>query len=244
MFFFKKNRETTAGLEWLQTDMHSHLIPGIDDGATDVAVSIELIRGFAALGYTKLITTPHILGEMYPNTPEIITKGLGEVRAELAAQDIKMEISAAAEYFIDEKFVQLLAQKAPLLKVKDNMVLVELSTVTAPFDFKEVLFELQMQGYQPVIAHPERYIYLKNNKSTFEDMVDAGCILQLNLLSLVGHYGVAVQELAEYLMKKEYYGLAGTDLHHSKHLHLLQKVAASPLLKRLKESEQIKNHLL
>jgi tyrosine-protein phosphatase YwqE len=239
-----KKEPALSSLSWLATDMHSHLIPGIDDGAPDMMISIELIKGFASLGYKKIITTPHILWEMYPNTPEIITKGLSDVRAELAAQQIDIELAAAAEYFIDEHFVQLLAQKAPLLTVKDKMVLVEISTITAPFDFKEVLFEMQMQGYQPIIAHPERYIYLKNSKSVFEDLVDAGCILQLNLLSVTGHYGIAVQELAEYLIKKEYYGLAGTDLHHTKHLSLLHKVATSPLLKRLRESGQIKNHLL
>ena len=244
MFFFKKKKESATGLSWLQTDMHSHLIPGIDDGAPDLAASVELIRGFLALGYKKIITTPHILWEMYPNTPEIITKGLGELRAELVAQEIDIEISAAAEYFIDEHFTKELADKKPLLAIKDNLVLVEISTVTAPFDFKEVLFEMQMQNYRPVIAHPERYIYLKNNKAIFEELKDAGCLLQLNLLSLTGHYGVGVQELAEYLMKEEYYDFAGTDLHHAKHLEGLNRLAGSPFLTRLKDSAQIKNHLL
>jgi len=101
-----------------------------------------------------------------------------------------------------------------------------------------------MQGYQPVIAHPERYIYLKNNRSIFEDLKDAGCLLQLNLLSLIGHYGVGVQELAEYLIKNEYYDFVGTDLHHAKHLPLLQKAASSSLLAKLRDSGKLKNYLL
>lgn len=244
LFNFFRKESRSLDLAWLQTDMHSHLIPGIDDGAPDLATSIELIKGFVALGYKKVTTTPHILWEMYANTPEIITKGLADVRAELTAQKIDIEISAAAEYFIDEHFTGELAAKKPLLAIKDNLILVEISTITAPFDFKEVLFEMQMQGYQPVIAHPERYIYLKNNKSIFEELKDAGCLLQLNLFSLAGHYGVGVQEQAEYLIKKEYYDLAGTDLHHAKHLPILHKVAASSSLARLKASEQLKNHLL
>lgn len=239
-----KNDAPVASLSWLQTDMHSHLIPGIDDGSPDVEASVSLIKGFVALGYKKIITTPHILWEMYPNTPQIIQKGLADVKAALAVENIQMEISAAAEYFIDEHFVQALQQKEPLLTLKDNMVLVEISTITAPFDFKEVLFEMQMQNYQPVIAHPERYIYLKNNKSIFEDLKDAGCLLQLNLFSLIGHYGISVQELAEYLIKKDYYDFVGTDLHHAKHLPLLEKAASSPLLSRLKDSGSIKNSLL
>lgn len=241
---FNKEKPAVYSLDWLHTDMHSHLIPGIDDGAPDVEASVELIKGFINLGYKKIITTPHILWEMYPNTPEIIQKGLETVRAELAAQNLDIEISAAAEYFIDEHFVQALQQKETLLTLKDRLVLVEISTVTAPFDFKEVLFELQMQGYQPVVAHPERYIYLKNNRTIFEDLKDAGCLLQLNLLSLIGHYGVGVQELAEYLIKKEYYDFVGTDLHHAKHLPLLQKAGSSSLLAKLRDSGKLKNHLL
>lgn len=240
--FFKK--EERVSLEWLGTDMHSHLIAGIDDGAPHLDVSVQLVKGFIDLGYKKLITTPHILWEMYPNTPERIGKGLNELQQETGRQGLPIETTAAAEYFIDEHFVQQLNEKKPLLTLKDNLVLVEISTVTAPFDFQEVLFEMQMQNYQPVIAHPERYIYLKNNKSLFDDLKNAGYFFQLNLLSLIGHYGVSVQELAEYLIKKEYYDYAGSDVHHVNHFPLLRRAAAQPQLQRLKESGCIKNHLL
>jgi tyrosine-protein phosphatase YwqE len=155
-----------------------------------------------------------------------------------------MELGAAAEYFIDEHFVQELKEKKPLLTLKDNLVLVEFSMVTAPFDLGEVLFELQLQNYQPVIAHPERYIYLRNKKAFFDELKEHGCYFQLNLLSLVGHYGASVQELAEYLVKKDHYDFAGTDMHSERHLALLQKLSLAPYFTRLKASEQIKNHLL
>jgi tyrosine-protein phosphatase YwqE len=124
------------------------------------------------------------------------------------------------------------------------MVLVEFSMHTAPLDLQEVLFEMQMQNYQPIIAHPERYTYLGRKKDFFDELKSAGLFFQLNLLSLTGHYGNTVQELAEYLLKKDYYDFAGTDLHHYRHLAALQKLGASPLLKRLENSGTVKNHLL
>lgn len=181
---------------------------------------------------------------MYPNTSEIIIAGVAEVKEKLQENNISIEFSAAAEYFLDEHFEQELKTKVPLLALKDNLVLVEFSMVTAPFDLKDLLFEMQMQNYQPLIAHPERYIYLRNKKIFFDELKESGCQFQLNLLSLTGHYGTSVQELAEYLVKKEYYDYAGTDLHNSRHLISLQKLQNIPLFSRLKDSKRLKNHLL
>jgi protein-tyrosine phosphatase len=241
---FRKESKQPEDLAWLHADMHSHLLPGIDDGSPDMETSIGLIRGFQRLGFKKIITTPHILWEMYPNTPEIINSKVQEVRDELKNQGVDVELHAAAEYYIDEHFAASLNRREKLLTLKDNRVLVEVSTITAPFDMKEVLFEMQMQSYQPVIAHPERYIYLKQNKEFFEELRDSGCLFQLNLLALIGHYGTSVQELASWLMKNEFYEYAGTDLHHFNHLNLLPKLYHSALYQKLKESGQIKNHLL
>ena len=123
------------------------------------------------------------------------------------------------------------------------MVLVEFSMVTSPIDLHEVLFEMQMQDYQPVLAHPERYAYLVRKKEVYDQLKDAGCLFQLNLLSLTGHYGEVIQGLSDYLLKKNYYDFAGTDLHHSRHLSLLQKLPA-PLINRLRDTPILKNHSL
>ncbi len=245
LFSIFKNKATPqTDFSWLGADMHSHLIPGIDDGAQDLETSIALIKGLQDLGYKKLITTPHIFWELYANTPETINAGLTLVQQELIRQNIDIEIKAAAEYFIDDHFQQLLRTKTPLLTIKDNLVLTEFSMVTAPFDLKEVLFELQMQNYQPLIAHPERYIYLKNKKNFFYELKEQGCQFQLNLLSLTGHYGTSVQELAEYLIKHDFYSYAGTDLHSVKHLAGLQKLTTVPVFSRLRDSGILKNSLL
>lgn len=244
LFFGKKKATQSVDLSWLGADMHSHLIPGIDDGSPDVATSLELIRGLQKLGYKKLITTPHILWEVYPNTVDTITQGLTLVKKAVEEEGIEVEIHAAAEYFIDEYFEEQLKKKAPLLPISGNHVLVEFSMITAPMDLQQVLFEMQIQGYQPVIAHPERYIYLANRKHFYDELKEAGCLFQLNLLALTGYYGKAVQELAEYLLKNNYYQFAGTDLHHERHLATLQKLASSPLYTRLRESGLMKNKTL
>jgi protein-tyrosine phosphatase len=240
---FKKEEQITASLAWLYADMHSHLLPGIDDGSPDIATSLELIKGFQALGYKKIITTPHVLWEIYPNTTDIILRKLEEVRKAISNAGIDIEFHAAAEYFIDDHFTEQLKNKVSLLPISSNMVLVEFSMVNTPMDLQDVLFEMQMQNYQPVLAHPERYTYLSRRKEFFDQLKDSGCHFQMNLLSLSGHYGEDVQKLAEYLLKKNYYDLAGTDLHHQRHLSLLQKIP-SLQIKRLQDSGNIKNHLL
>ncbi len=235
MFFFRKKIKRTPDLSWLSTDMHAHLLPGIDDGARDEAASLELIRGLAELGYKKLVATPHVLWEVYPNTPEIIGEKLVQTRKLVQEAGIDIQLNAAAEYYIDDYFAELLAQKANLLTLHGKLVLTEFSMVTAPFDLQQVFFEVQILGYQPVLAHPERYVYLSRNKEVFEQLRDAGVYFQLNLLSLAGYYGRGVQELAQYLLEQGYYHLAGTDLHSARQLELLQKFAASPTIDRLRD---------
>jgi len=242
MLFGKKKREE-PDFGWIKTDMHSHMIPGIDDGAQDIQDSLEMIRGLASLGYKKIITTPHVLWEMYPNTPEKITRGLETVQSAMKAASIDITLQAAAEYYIDDHFDEHIRSKAPLLTLSGNLVLVEFSMITAPLELNSIIFELEIQNYQPVIAHPERYVYLTRKKEFFEDLKSAGCFFQLNLLSIAGVYGHAVQELAEYLQKVNYYDYVGTDMHNARHLELLRKVPPASL-KRLRDSGSIKNHLL
>lgn len=242
--FFSRKKSDPSALAWLKSDMHSHLIPGIDDGSPDIETSIKMIKGLVNFGFKKLITTPHVLSDLYPNSSETILNGMQELKKAVSEEGIEVELHAAAEYFIDDHFEKKLKDKEPLLTISENKVLVEFSMITAPFDLKDVLFELQIQGYQPIIAHPERYIYIKNRLSFFEDLRATDCLFQINLLSTTGFYGTAVQELTDFLIKNEYYDYVGTDLHNDKQIEALQKVANAPAYLRLKNSEKIKNHLL
>lgn len=222
---FRKKITIPTGLSGLRCDMHSHLIPGIDDGSPDLETSVRLIRGLMDLGYRKIITTPHVNADIFRNTPAIIRAGLAELTGELARQGIDIQLSAAAEYLMDDHFVEMLDNDEPLLTLQDRLVLVEFSFAVPAMNLKDILFQLQLKGYQPVLAHPERYLYFSANKAWYEQLRDAGCLFQLNLLSFSGHYGRESQQLAEYLVKKRYVDLLGTDLHHDKHLEVLSQSA-------------------
>lgn len=217
--FKRKYPAGQSDFSGLGTDMHSHLLPGIDDGAADTAATAMLKTGLEDLGFSAFITTPHIMWDLYRNTPETIASA-----KELAAASCAMtNLRTAAEYFLDEHFEEQLRVGTPLLTLQGNRVLVEFSFVAAPFDLKNQLFQLQIKGYQPVLAHPERYVYFAGNKAVYTELRSMGCLLQLNLLSLSGYYGNNVHELALWLVNKGMIDFAGTDLHHLKHLETLRK---------------------
>lgn len=216
--FKKKYPPVPVDLSFLKTDMHSHLLPGIDDGATDIANSIELKKGLEDLGYRAFITTPHIMWDMYKNTPATIGSALEQLQQQPGQQNIK----AAAEYFMDEHLDELLETGQPLLTLSGKKVLIEFSFVSAPINLKEKLFNLQIKGYQPVLAHPERYAFYVGNKTVYDDLKNLGCFFQINLLSLAGYYGKLSQDLAHYLISRKYIDFLGSDLHHIRHLEALR----------------------
>ena len=224
----------------LGIDLHSHLIPGVDDGSPDVETSVKLIRGLRELGYRRLITTPHVMTDLYPNTPEIIRDGLARVQAALAEEGVNIQISAAAEYLIDEGFRDLLESRQ-ILPLARNFVLVEMSFLSAPPNLYEDLFRLQTKGYQPILAHPERYLFLKENFEAYERLRDHGCLFQLNLLSLVGYYGGPIRDNALQLLKKNWVEFLGTDLHHERHLELLRRSLEDKTVQRVLKEYQFRN---
>jgi tyrosine-protein phosphatase YwqE len=244
MFFKKQNKNVIPDFSLLGADMHSHLIPGIDDGSPDMSTSLKLVNGMMELGYKKLITTPHIMSDIYPNTRTLILEKLANLKNAVKEKGWQVEIVAAAEYFLDDHVADLLKNKETLLTISRNIVLTEFSMASPSFGFKDILFDMQMQGYQPVIAHPERYIYLEHGRAFFDELKTTGCYFQLNILSLIGYYGKTVQNIAEYLIKKEYYELVGTDLHHLQHLTALHNPDLTAPLKKLLDSGKIINNRL
>jgi len=226
----------------LGCDVHSHLIPGIDDGSPDLDTSLRLIRGLADLGYRKLITTPHINADFFPNTRGVIDQGRNTVAQELKRQGIGTELRAAAEYLLDDQFIRNLAEDADFLTLKDKFILIELSFAVPVINLRQVLFDLQLKGYQPVLAHPERYLYFAVSRGWYDQLRVSGCLFQLNLLSFTGYYGREVRELAQYLVKKRYVDFLGTDLHHERHLQALHSSAiVFRIARQLSEAGLIRN---
>ena len=237
MLFFKKkeiplNEFFPKGF----VDIHSHLLPGIDDGAQDLETSIALIQKMSSYGIKNFITTPHILGDLYPNTPKIIKNKLKEVKDELLRRNITdITIDAAAEYMMDEQFSAIIEKDEEILTLKDNLVLVEMSYFSPPINLYDILFQLQLKGYKPVLAHPERYNSYHTNFQNYYKLKRAGCLFQLNLLSLTEQYGKYVQKTAEKLLKENMYDFVGTDTHHQNHLQLLEKVGTKKNFKNIEQ---------
>lgn len=221
--------------------MHSHLLPGIDDGSPDVETSVQLIRGLMELGYEKFITTPHIYTDLYPNNRDTILKAHEQLQLHLQQEQLAVSITPAAEYFIDDLFPEMLQRKEPLLTLHQNWVLVEVSFIAPPPDLNNTLFNMLTQGYQPVLAHPERYNYYHSRPEIYHRFKDQGCLLQINLLSLAGYYGKSAQETARYLIKEQLVDLVGTDLHHQRHLDAMHRPALMQEVEVLLQSGRILN---
>lgn len=243
--FLKRGKSEQQVFADLKTDMHSHLIPGIDDGAKTMNESIELIQNLQSLGYEKIITTPHIYQEYYPNTSDIIKRGLEELHLELKNRGIAVEIEAAAEYFMDENFEQLLAKKDLLTFGKNKKyVLVEMSFFFEPPNLMQYIFELCSKGYSPILAHPERYLFLTTEFERYHQFKEHGCLLQMNILSLLGGYGKGVQQNANRMLKAGLFDLMGTDLHHKGHFEGLRKAQSNAKIGKMIKSEKIINSLI
>lgn len=204
-------------LSWLGVDLHSHLLPGLDDGAPDLETSVSLIKGLNELGFYKFVCTPHIFKELYPNSRETILPALASVQEAVKLQSINVEVAAAAEHMVDEHFRVV----DDLLCLPGNHLLIEMSYLNETPNIDEVVFELQIKGYKVILAHPERYIFYQRASTGFQRMKEKGVLFQLNLLSVTGYYGKDIKRTAEHLLSQNFYDLAATDLHNAKHLKVL-----------------------
>lgn len=209
--------------------MHSHLVPGIDDGAQDPEQSLRYIDAMRSLGWKGIITTPHIFSDLYPNNRSTIQTPFEQLKQQL---DPSFLLNFAAEYMIDSAFETFL-NTDQILTFGDNYVLIEMSYLGESRNIRDMIFQLKIKGYQPVLAHPERYLFYQKNYKVFEEFKDMGCLLQLNILSLSGYYGPLVKKIGLQLLSDRLYDFAGTDLHHDRHLNALVQMRTSKVMKDL-----------
>ena len=236
MFTLFKSRPVLKDLIPSQhIDIHSHLLPGIDDGAKNIAESVALIQALQGFGVSEIITTPHVIQYVWNNTNESIIAKAQETRLHLQNHKIDIPLQAAAEYLMDDQFVTLSKEKK-LLTLKDNYVLVEMSYINPPIQLYSILFDLQVAGYIPVLAHPERYLFYHNNFNEYLKLQRAGCLFQLNLLSVVGYYGEGISKIANELLQKGMYTYVGSDVHHSKHIAAFDQKVIIKDVKPLEEA--------
>jgi protein-tyrosine phosphatase len=241
--FFKKEKNTTQVKEIfpVTTDIHSHILPGIDDGSPDIETSLQLVKGLYDLGYRKLVATPHVIGDFYRNNPEIINRELKNLKAACTDTNINIELSAAAEYMLDDYFLKILKEKDQILPVYKNFVLTELPYTVMPMNVNEIVFEIITAGYKPILAHPERYFYYHHTYDEYANLKDIGFLLQVNLLSLTGYYGAPVAKAAKFIFDNGLADLVGTDMHHVRHLEALSKNENISLLNKYLSSKIYNN---
>lgn len=242
IFGAKKNQHASYQnrLAWLGWDIHNHILPGIDDGSPNEQESLKLIAGLKELGIHSCVATPHVMAGVHNNTPEIIRNAHAKVSQAIHDNQVDFKIQFGAEYMIDDQIDHWI-QSSKLCIIADKYMLVEMSYLSESKSLFTVIKAIQDQGYQPILAHPERYNYYHNNFKIFQEIKNAGCLLQLNALSVSKYYGEHVKTAALTLIRAGMYDFVGTDMHHTRHLEALKAVVSKYDLQELLRGCPIKN---
>ena len=234
MFSFLNKKKLTNLFPDSYIDFHNHLLPNIDDGSKGFEESLKLINKLSSYGIKNFVCSPHIMESVWENTPDIINLKLFELQDILKKQNVTdIKIRAAAEYMMDHNFKKLLKSKK-LLTIKNDYILVEMSFISPPLNLYDILFDIQIAGYKPILAHPERYSFFQNNFEEYHKLKNAGCKFQLNLLSLSNYYGPDVLKTSKKLLKNNLIDFTGTDTHNMRHLDFLESINNTSLLKLVK----------
>lgn len=211
--FFKKKQPEKL---WFKTDIHCHILPGIDDGSPSVERSLELVERMQGWGIERIFASPHITHGTFPNTAETIGAARVALQEALDANGSTLQLSNSAENRLDELFDENHAA-GRLITLPGDRLLVENSFVQEPMGFDELMFKLQLEGFSPILVHPERYSFYYDHPERYEAIHNAGVELQINLLSLAGYYGKDEKRFAERLIDKGLVDYIGTDLHNLRH---------------------------
>lgn len=249
MFDLFKHKEkllsSPIDLSIIHTDVHSHLIPAVDDGVQSIDESISLLRQLNELGYKKAIITPHVLYYSFPEGLRVLDEKLEYVKQEIAKEGIEMDLEVAGEFMLDDD-ISPRVEKGEIKTFGDKKYLLfEFPISIEPTNYSDWLFNLQCAGVNLVLAHPERYRYFfMYNKDKYEEIKDRGVLFQINIMSLSGYYGQVEKEAAEYLINEGMVELVGTDCHKQRHIDAIKKSLYSPVLKQLIDSGKLLNSKL
>jgi len=228
----------------MAVDIHSHLIPGIDDGVKTIDDSIFVLRHLEKLGFKKIITSPHVMADGYKNNPEIILKGRDLVREAIKANAINIDFDATGEYNIDEGMYEKI-EKKELLPFGKNYIMVEMPFLAKPSIMADIIYKLQIAGYNVILAHPERYPYFhESDFSSYDSLKDRNLLFQINIGSLAGIYGKAAKFTAEKMIDENMVELVGTDLHGAKHLEVLEHCLSLKYLVKILNYDKLINKIL
>ena len=242
--FFKKKYEPRPIFAPLGTDMHCHLVPKVDDGSKCVEESIECLQTLKAVGYNKVIITPHFQHPRFPNDEEDIKRRYEELKKQAADEGVEIElVGIGGEYRIDSGFAKRL-ESPKFLKVGGKYVLVEFSLHQQMMGSDELIFDLQMKGYDVILAHPERYPYLNVNGMRMEQLKNQGVFFQINSLSLGGFYGDEAKKRAFEMLDRGWVEFMGTDTHNTMYAQALRELSNNRKVEKVLEKYQFMNNTL
>lgn len=216
-------------------DIHSHILPGIDDGAKDVNDSLEMISRMKKLGFSKIIATPHTYPGLYENTNETIKRSFERL---IQSNSIDISLDYASEYFIDH-FLNEKIYKNKFLTINNKFILLEFNFISPSNNIFDIIFQLQLNGYTPILAHPERYLYYKGDLLTLFKLKERGCKFQMNMLSTTDFYGREVNKMANILLKNNLVDYIASDIHNLNHIRMINNLKVKISLKYLKNIENI-----
>lgn len=241
----KKNHTPESYFSKEYIDIHSHILPGIDDGAETTEDSLRLLRKMRKLGIRNFVCTPHVIEGMWENSSETILRICEKLKENMKSTPelADVQIRAAAEYMMDDNFHQLLQQQ-DILPIKDDKILVEMSYLAPPANLFETIAEIQVKGYVPILAHPERYSFYHGDPSAYEQLKASGCFFQLNMMSLTNYYGKEVHDCALWLLRQNMIDFVGSDLHHMRHMGVIKSLNTREDMMALLKPAILNNHQL
>lgn len=225
------------------TDVHCHILPGVDHGSQNVEQSIEMLRAERDMGITRVILTSHVTAETFENTPDTLRPAFEILKQAVAqTEDIShMQLYLSAEYRMDE-FWDKQYTLGNQIAMPGNYILMENSFHQELLGLDELLFDLKVKGYKPILAHPERYIYYAQRKQRLEQLHNTGTKFQVNLLSLAGYFGQHCRETALWLVKHGMVDMLGSDMHGMEHVKVIQDYINSKEWRKL--VPQIQGHII
>lgn len=233
MWDFLKTKTSTPPL--FKTDLHSHLLPSLDDGVKSLDEVLRIITVFQNLGFTKAVTTPHIMNDYYKNNPENMRQKLSEVQKFLIQENVAFSLELAAEYYFDDALLTMIESGQEILTFGENYLLFETNTFAEPFMLDDLIFKLKVNNIKPVLAHPERYQYLQSNLSRVEDLINRGVFMQINSLSLIGFYSKPIQKVARALVDNKMVHFLGSDCHTPHQAQQLSRCLSDKYFKKALE---------
>lgn len=227
-----------------RVDMHSHLVPGIDDGVKDSEQAVTCLKQLADWGIQKVITTPHVSRDWYPNESATLRASQATLQALADDNNLDVQIEIAAEYLLDEFFPALLSTDDLLTFGSARYLLFEVGWAAAPRQLDDLLFRIQTRGYTPVLAHPERYSFYYEDQDTLAQLHEKGCLFQLNWASLTGKYGERAQNQGRFLLKKGWVDFIGSDMHRPNDISALGALFTSSDYELLRKQPLLNETLL